>query len=133
MKLIPGVFDDDISLAIFHAPLPSTKASTLSNPPRPSTKDLEKTVPKGWEVTQSRNSRYMFIHDDRPFWTHPDPSFDRTVYEPPLEERSSADQVHYEALSYVWDLLAIDMALCDDKGSTMMTGARTLKIKPALY
>ncbi|KAM7194417.1 Heterokaryon incompatibility protein (HET) domain containing protein [Naviculisporaceae sp. PSN 640] len=99
ITIVPGDFDDDIVLRIFHDVL----APPPPEPPRMSTMELEDTLPPGWELDETRDGRFMFIDktDDtfwNTFWNHPDPTIDPSRYLPPafdLEPR-------YEALSYTW-------------------------------
>ncbi|KAM5350720.1 hypothetical protein ACJ41O_007225 [Fusarium nematophilum] len=72
------------------------------------------TLPSGWEVYELLSGRYLFHYDPR--WNgtgggvadhkyqyhHPDPDFDKSLYEIPEPGGGRKEEPHFEALSYVW-------------------------------
>ncbi|KAK4450969.1 HET-domain-containing protein [Podospora aff. communis PSN243] len=104
IELSPGRWDDDICLTIFHAPLPPPL-------PEPESKiltvqELQKTLPEGCTVSETLDGRYLFIWPGAKSWDHPDPNFDRSLYErtgrgaEPLDRHPGVPEYH--ALSYTW-------------------------------
>lgn len=103
IELSPGRWDDDICITIFHAPLP---------PPSPepeskilTVKELQKTLPEDCGVSETLDGRYLFIWPGANSWDHPDPSFDRSLYERTwrgAEPRRYPGVPEYHALSYTW-------------------------------
>lgn len=106
MTLMPGGFDDNISIYIFHALLPSARSQAKPNARRLSIKALQQTVPEGWRVRETLEGRYLFVRagisGGPNSWDHPDPDVERGLYETPQEERKGTGDLQYEALSYVW-------------------------------
>ncbi|XDG08093.1 hypothetical protein ABKA04_007708 [Annulohypoxylon sp. FPYF3050] len=101
VHLFPGTFDDEIAFTISHVPLPPRQAPLSKRLPM---SKIAKTVPKDWIAFETREERYLFAQTVDPWqttWDHPDPTFDRTLYEPP-ENASMPYQPSYEALSYTW-------------------------------
>ncbi|KAF5568270.1 heterokaryon incompatibility protein [Fusarium napiforme] len=119
IHLLPGNPDEDIRLRILH--------ELLRKPEQPrsqrlSWKQLQRTLPPGWEVVETIEGRFVFMSgsDDASSeeseesdesdesdegsgrvhtWQHPDPTIDPALYElPPLNPAEPA----FEALSYVW-------------------------------
>lgn len=115
VTLLPGQFDDDIEIFIEHAPLEveqsqkensyeSTvkKVVTGRDQQRLSVRELQKTVPDGWDVFETREGRIVFRDPTwRTTWNHPNPKlrFDKESYGSRKRPEAS---VRYEALSYCW-------------------------------
>ncbi|KAJ3541888.1 hypothetical protein NM208_g4387 [Fusarium decemcellulare] len=104
-ELLPGSFDDDIKLRIFHSVLDPS----LEKPHRPriALQDLQRTLPPKWEVWETNEGRYIYINEEeekwKTTWIHPDPSL-RYLNEdtPDWEDSDDAQATRFEALSYVW-------------------------------
>jgi len=103
MNLLPGAFDDEIRIDIFHQALPTSPRSPKVD--RMTRDELQKTLPDDWNVSETTSGKYIFWHrieDDLTTWTHPVPGFD------PLRYEQESDHVYweyvpkFEALSYVW-------------------------------
>lgn len=126
--------DDEIRLTINHERL--EPEGTKSNTARLSRRELQKTLPQGWEVFETLEARYLFCYDpdeserdydDSPgdegsddesqgegesddesedgfltTWDHPDPDFDRALYELPADATLWQRKPAFEALSYTW-------------------------------
>ncbi|EWZ42976.1 hypothetical protein FOZG_07732 [Fusarium oxysporum Fo47] len=116
IHLLPGKPDEDIRLRISH--------ELLRQPEQPrslrlSRKQLQRTLPPGWDVVETIEGRFIFMNepDDASSeeneeneesdegsgivhtWKHPDPTIDPELYElPPVNPA----QPVFEALSYVW-------------------------------
>jgi hypothetical protein len=123
LDIQPGKLTDPIRFKVVHIPL-----ATGSKPDtRLSRSHLQATLPKGWEVFETPEGRYLFWHgsdddddgednededeedgeDDQDVepattWRHEEPSFDRAAYELPPDEDFWAREPCFEALSYVW-------------------------------
>ncbi|KAM0264110.1 hypothetical protein ACHAQJ_000855 [Trichoderma viride] len=121
-------YDDGISLTIIHKPLNPRKDK--SNNTRLSRKQLQNTLPEGWEVFETPEGRYLFCNDatdeddsdddetedgyeaqrdnnsnDGDFvttWEHPDTGVDRALYELPPDSIFWNQDTVFEALSYQW-------------------------------
>jgi hypothetical protein len=104
ITLLPGKFDDDIRLKIFHVPLkqpvqPTQQKMTL--------KKLKKVVPPHCQVFENLEGRFIFRQQDEDgswttSWTHPDPNFDGQLYLSPREKSAPRLEPSFEALSYCW-------------------------------
>lgn len=103
LELMPGRRSDEISLRIFHTPLkiPSTQNVELK---RLSLEQIQRTLPEDMYVIGNIDGRYIFKHRDGSpnSWDHPDPNFDRTLYDLPKRAVFSENKPKYEALSYTW-------------------------------
>jgi hypothetical protein len=121
-------YSDDISLTIIHQPLRPPKDK--SDITRLSRKQLQSTLPIGWEVFETPEGRYLFCNDptdedsndddeteddyeaqqdsdsnDGDFvttWEHPDTAMDRALYELPPDSIFWDQDTVFEALSYQW-------------------------------
>ncbi|PVH69947.1 HET-domain-containing protein [Cadophora sp. DSE1049] len=104
IRLIPGQWEDDISFSILHTPLIPPKQETNSK--RLSLEELQKTLPGDLVVRETLDGRYLFVspgvNDTPNSWDHPDPGFDRALYELQPEQAFSEYEPKYEALSYAW-------------------------------
>ncbi|KAJ9629311.1 hypothetical protein H2203_001684 [Taxawa tesnikishii (nom. ined.)] len=80
LKLLPGTFDDDIRCEMFHAPL--REPANSEQLPKVTVQELQKTLPRGWEVYETIDGRFAFINRDAMVstWTHPVPGFDPARY-----------------------------------------------------
>lgn len=99
VRLLPGKFDDDIRLEIFHAVAPHP----YPLPEVPDIAPLQDTLPAGWRVAETVDGNLIFVYNnERTSWTHPDPNFsyDKDEWRPPrkLEEGRTV----FQALSYSW-------------------------------
>ena len=75
---------------------------TALAPERMTLEEAQKTTPAGWRVYEAFTGRYIFEREDTEdtSWTHPDPDFDPTLYDPPSMMDPYANfQPAYEALS----------------------------------
>ncbi|KAF1994437.1 hypothetical protein P154DRAFT_581813 [Amniculicola lignicola CBS 123094] len=100
LRLMPGSGNQTLALQIFHtrldvpAPCP-THQTTLE--------ELQETLPsEDWEVVETFEERYLFYNRQKrqSQWHHPDPAFDRTLYE--WQDPYPGLEPIYEALSYAW-------------------------------
>ncbi|RDL38024.1 uncharacterized protein BP5553_05457 [Venustampulla echinocandica] len=104
LTLLPGYTDAPIRVTLAHTPLvPPEKRRSK----RMSLADLERTLPSGWTVEENVEGHMCFVNetpgDSRgTFWRHPDPYFDRRLYELPLDHENPGFEPRYEALSYTW-------------------------------
>jgi hypothetical protein len=120
-KLLPGAFDDNIRLEIFHVTLKDPKSQPEI---RLNRKELQTTVSPGCEVLQTVEGRFFFksiyptpvakgqaqsneAESDNVglsdySWTHPDPGFRQSLYNMPSGEEFWKRDPTFEALSYVW-------------------------------
>jgi hypothetical protein len=104
--VVTGKFEDDIRIHISHTDL----GIPGSLPRRRMTlKELKGSLPSGWDVYETLDSRYFFYCGAlerggvfKSAWTHPNPTFDLFRYELPSEEELSYCEPRYEALSYAW-------------------------------
>lgn len=62
LKLLPGTFDDDIRCEMFHAPL--REPANSEQLPKVTVQELQKTLPRGWEVYETIDGRFAFINRD---------------------------------------------------------------------
>ncbi|KAM5354470.1 hypothetical protein ACJ41O_001117 [Fusarium nematophilum] len=98
LELLPGKPDDRIHVKIHHSQI-----ERVSSPPstRKNLKAIQATLSPGWLARETIDGRYIFISQDQdmPQWDHPDPDFDRSLY-----EAGRPEEVHpqFEALSYAW-------------------------------
>ncbi|RSL61644.1 hypothetical protein CEP53_005041 [Fusarium sp. AF-6] len=99
-ELLPGSFQDDIKLRIFHAALPEPKREARR---LLMFDELKNTLPRNWRMWKTLTGRriYGFEGTDRLIttWTHPDLTYHHLV-----EESSSngndRDALSFEAISY---------------------------------
>lgn len=104
VELLPGAFDDTISVRIHHVPLVEPQFKEDS---RVSVRNLAKTCPEPWSVCRNLEGRALFWRreDDGAIttsWQHPDPAFDTALYDLPQLENINALGSKFEALSYTW-------------------------------
>jgi hypothetical protein len=101
IRLLPGHWEDEILFDIFHTPLLPPKYEV--RPKRLSLEELQEGLPDGVSVKETLDGRYLFIHNG-PYnsWDHPNPGFDRTLYELKPQKTLSEYKPIYEALSYTW-------------------------------
>ena len=103
ITLLPGNFDDPITIQIHHVPLivPITRESKRLEISR-----LRETLPSGWRVYETLEGRYLFVSEESwdYTWTHPEESLDKSCYEPAAPSPCITEPV-YEALSYTWGSL----------------------------
>ncbi|KAI0545983.1 HET-domain-containing protein [Xylaria curta] len=103
VRLMPGSGDDDIFFSIFHAPLKIPRAVLDTRLPLD---QLNKTLPEGWVADKTHDDRYIFLrlglNVGPNSWDHPDPSFERSLYETPRRDIAADCGIAYEALSYTW-------------------------------
>lgn len=104
IQLVPGKAEDPIAFSITHASL-----IRPDEPPKDSRlplEELQKTLPDGWFAKETLDGRYFFMcigHTNTPnSWNHPDPLFDRSLYEVPKLVSRESYKPEYEALSYTW-------------------------------
>ena len=104
VNLLPGNAEDEISFSISHAPLIPPQTDT--SPYRPPLEEVQKTVPKGWNVRETIGGRYIFTTSDDQnhsnSWMHPDPSFDNSSLRVRLQHPPPEFEPKYDALSYTW-------------------------------
>jgi hypothetical protein len=102
--LFPGQWDDQILCEVFHTPLLLPKNEFESK--RLPLEDLRKGLPKGCDVGETVSGRYLFWwpgRNEKPnSWDHPNPKFDRALYELQPQKSSLEYEPRYEALSYTW-------------------------------
>ncbi|RMJ11523.1 hypothetical protein CDV36_008807 [Fusarium kuroshium] len=99
-ELLPGSFQDDVKLRIFHATLPEPKREARR---LLMFDELQNTLPRNWRMFQTLTGRriYSFAGPDRLIttWMHPD-----STYHDLVEESSSdgndRDALSFEAISY---------------------------------
>ncbi|KAI9646426.1 hypothetical protein NHQ30_004418 [Ciborinia camelliae] len=103
LRLMPGKWSDEISLIIFHAPLVIPPIGNSVNR-RLSLEQLQNTLPEDMYVIENIDGRYIFQHrGGKPnSWDHPDPEFDRSLYDLPNHGALQEYKPRYEALSYTW-------------------------------
>ncbi|KAK6606664.1 hypothetical protein H4I95_04313 [Botrytis cinerea] len=103
LSLMPGARDDDISIRIFHVPLiiPPRQTGEIK---RLSLEQLQETLSDGMYVMKTIDGRYIFKHrsGNANSWDHPDPTFDRALYDLPKHGDFLENKPQYEALSYIW-------------------------------
>ncbi|KAI0470393.1 heterokaryon incompatibility protein-domain-containing protein [Xylariaceae sp. FL0804] len=107
IELLPGDGDDPLHLNLSH--VNRTYSDAASKRALTTVEELEKTLPPNWWVYEAIDNRvfYYYEEDDgqnwKATWDHPDPSFDRSLYQLPESamQRDTRDTV-YEALSYTW-------------------------------
>jgi hypothetical protein len=101
VALLPGQFEDDIRFTLLRTPLIPREDHPRQ---RISLADLKKTVPPGWTIYENLEGRFIFENDETEStsWTHPIPSFDRSLYDPPADDSQPEFEPRYEALSYTW-------------------------------
>jgi hypothetical protein len=97
IELLPGNFNDDIHARIFTAQLSEAGKSVDS---RLCLKDLEKTLPNGWEVDETIDGRFIFYDGRSCQWDHPVAGFEPIKYQ--LSDGDDRFEPEYEALSYTW-------------------------------
>lgn len=119
LTLLPGHFDDDICININHAALldPDDSSGT-----RRTRRELQRTLPFGWGVSETVDGRYIFrkwLYQSvdgkcifhkwlcrrrrlKTTWTHPNLRFDHSLYTPPRHGVLGPVDHAYVALSYVW-------------------------------
>ncbi|SPO00271.1 related to heterokaryon incompatibility protein [Cephalotrichum gorgonifer] len=102
LSLLPGGVDDPLQCIIRHTSLPDLPPGIVSGSYDIS--EIQKTLPEGWSATQTHEYRLMFEHEatETISWSHPDPQFDHTQFEPPPPPQPAGPVPAYEALSYVW-------------------------------
>ncbi|KAI0187502.1 HET-domain-containing protein [Astrocystis sublimbata] len=102
VTILPGDFNDPIHITISQERL--VEVEPLSSRPKLSLQELRQLLPKGWEVGETLDSRYIFRHPqtDLNTWTHPDPTVDPAGYMREKDPQSERAKPAYEALSYVW-------------------------------
>lgn len=105
--LQPGSYHAPLCCNILHYPL--LEAKTPFKDERLPVSELQKTLPDGWTVEQTRDGRYLFMnprHSGIPnSWKHPDSGYDPKAYELPEHSVGDGFAWHvppYEALSYSW-------------------------------
>lgn len=98
VTILPGVFENQISIDIKHAQLIPPDEDGLSL--RPPLKGIRETLPVGWYAFETLEGRIVFCGPDGPRWTHPDPNYDEYDFSHFEGPRTSA--LRYEALSYTW-------------------------------
>ncbi|KAI1079949.1 HET-domain-containing protein [Whalleya microplaca] len=103
VTILPGEFDDPIRIRITHGSLGLPFHDEKSNRRLP-LKEIRKTLPEKWRAYETLEGRVLFEdrRDGRTTWIHPDPSVQRDLYDPILDERHGQSRLGYEALSYVW-------------------------------
>lgn len=103
IKLQPGNIEDDIHLQIYHAPISYPPIPTF-HPERISVEKLQKTLPKGWIVSETLSGRYIFFTTEekgKNSWKHPEETYDHSSYELKQQNRLIYEP-NYDALSYSW-------------------------------
>ncbi|KAH8887914.1 hypothetical protein GQ53DRAFT_872691 [Thozetella sp. PMI_491] len=97
LRLMPGQWDDEISLDIFHIWLH-----------RPESEQTETRTNRLSLVRETINGEYLFhpsLDELAASWDHPDPNFDGALHKLRPKKAYAGFQPNYEALSYVWGLL----------------------------
>lgn len=108
VKLLPGEPYDDIKIIIDHAAFIPECMSPQSLPRLMTVEELEKTLPRDWEVHETVEDDVCFLYEtaDGKSWKsssfHPDPRIDASRYRRPNLPKSSSRGPSYEALSYTW-------------------------------
>lgn len=101
ITLLPGKVDDDIEFTITYTPLikPAERHTQ-----RLSLKQVQETLPLGWDVYETTEGRYLFerLETEQTSWAHPLSHIDRFSYELPPEDAEPDFSPKYEALSYTW-------------------------------
>ncbi|KAK5658431.1 hypothetical protein OQA88_1820 [Cercophora sp. LCS_1] len=108
VAILPGKFDDELTLRIDHATLPTRKSAIT---PKVSTAELRQSLlglDDVWNVFQTYERRYIFARFskhghrkvDKTSWTHPTALFDLSDDNGGIP--SDVEQPTYEALSYAW-------------------------------
>ena len=104
LRLQPGHINDQLTFSIFHAPLIPSKPAKQSK--RSSIEKLQTTLPRDWTVKETLDGRYLFVYmggaDTPNSWSHPDPEYNRGLYELRQYEPLPEKELNYEALSYTW-------------------------------
>lgn len=100
VTLLPGLVNDPITIEIDHTPLipPSRHDSGRFN-----LSQLRKSLPSGWRVWETLESKFLFASESdwKYTWSHPDESLDKSCYEL-SEDPYGTSEPAYEALSYTW-------------------------------
>jgi Heterokaryon incompatibility protein (HET) len=102
LKLLPGKFDDDIEVEIYHTPL--ICASTHSSP-RWSLSKLQETLPKNWEALPTMEGEILFVNKSLKLtsWKHPNADIEPEMYN--IHQNVQELEANFEALSYTWGTL----------------------------
>jgi hypothetical protein len=80
LRILPGNFDDELKLEIFHAPLVMPEKAPDT---RLDIDELQKTLPEGCNVYKTLEGRYIFcdLSDLTIQWAHPVKNFGRKLYD----------------------------------------------------
>lgn len=100
VTILPGYFDDPITIQIGHAQLLPLGEET--QPKRPSLREIRKTLDKNWDVHYTLEGRVFFNNrtTKNSSWAHPDSGY--REYDFSRYEEPKTSPLGYEALSYVW-------------------------------
>jgi hypothetical protein len=101
LQLLPGKFDDPLWITLDHAELVVPEAEVSQ---RMSLEELQQTLPEGWKVYETTESRALFANweDGYCSWKHPDAKIDERKYAQPPIYPPQHFEPRYEALSYTW-------------------------------
>lgn len=100
LKLLPGEFNDEIRVVIFHK---SLSEPVIDEPAPDWWEKLKKTLPDGWQAYETVEGRVIFTTTDRTrtSWSHPDPKAEWSL-EDGYRIKTPTSEVDFEALSYTW-------------------------------
>lgn len=103
VEVLPGSFNDDIRLRIYHAALDAPVKQP--NQQHLTAEELSHTLPPGWRAFTTYEGRYLFCctqeDNDTTTWEHPDPKFAHLTHATP-PQGTDQQTLEFEALSYVW-------------------------------
>lgn len=79
IRLLPGNFDDDLAVEIFHAPFVEPEPA---KDPRLPIREIQKTLPKYWQIRETNGGRCIYDNSEESVtkWTHPDPEADEELF-----------------------------------------------------
>ncbi|KAI1741583.1 heterokaryon incompatibility protein-domain-containing protein [Xylaria scruposa] len=103
VKLLPGDFNDDIHIQIFHQSLKELESPPGDLSKRLSIAELQETLPNDWTVKETIEGQYLFISKttQATSWSHPSASVPKSAYGThPDNTRHTLPK--YDALSYTW-------------------------------
>lgn len=104
VRLLPGGFDDELTIQLIHVPFLRQTALQPSPSTRLDLKALQETLPEGWTARKTIEGRYLFISDNPAVtsWAHPDLSFDASKYQGLPIDPLDGCEPRFESLSYTW-------------------------------
>ena len=83
LKILPGRFDDELLLEIFHTAFVAPKEPASDT--RSSLKEIQTGLSRSWRVYQNLEGRYFFWNkvENITQWYHPNPEVESSLYDCP--------------------------------------------------